>query len=47
LGNAEVEVDIETCNVALKYGDISAEHRLSLTEYLVHLNTLLVPVGGK
>jgi len=47
LSNAEVEKDIETCNVALKYGDISAEQKLSLTEYLEHLNTLLVPVGGK
>jgi len=47
LGNAEVEKDIETCNVALKYGDISEEQKLSLTEYLGHLNTQLVQVGGK
>jgi hypothetical protein len=52
LDNAEVEKDIEKCNVALKYGDISEEHKLSLTEYLKYLRSLLpvpvpVPVGGK
>jgi len=47
LSNAEVEKDIEACNVAIKYEDISAEHKLSLTEYLAHLQTLLVSVEGK
>ena len=50
LDNAEVEKDIEMCNVALKDDDISAEHKLSLTKYLGYLRSRLpvpVPVGGK
>ena len=47
MDNAEVEKDIEKCNVALKYGDISAEQKNSLTEYLAHLKTQLVPVEAK